>query len=541
MIQGLHHLKIDVADLERSLRFYRDQLGFHEIARYDVPKGPTIVQVSPTGTPPGIELWYEPPFEGLHNDRLHFAFQATDVPALARELEAKGVSIEREPFKIGNEHIFFVRDPDGYLLEFNEMRQPGAPALAGPGFSLIGAEERTALLEVFDRRHLSRYRFADLGDSLPTKVYDFERYMEEVLGVRYCLAMSSCTDALLVGLWASGIGRGAEVIVPGYTFIASIAAVAYAGAVPILAEIDESLTLDPDDVARKITPRTRAIMAVHMLGTPCRMDVLVELAERHGILLVEDCAQAGGGRFRGRALGTFGAFGAFSLNVFKTFTAGDGGALITDDEDLYLRAFAIHDHGARPDRVGVADAASFLGLNFRMHELTGAVAGVQARRLPAILERLRVNKRKLLERIGDLPGVSPAHNHDPEGDCGTVLPFVFEDAAVARAVAHALHGITLSESGKHNYANVPQLRGHALPAGSCPASCEFYAWRGDYGPGALPRTDDVLRRTVALSVGVVDSYLGTGFGTNILSDDAEIDQVAQTFRDTILSVSGGAR
>jgi dTDP-4-amino-4,6-dideoxygalactose transaminase len=401
----------------------------------------------------------------------------------------------------------------------------------GPGLELFGPEERAELLEVIASRELSRYRFDDEGSAGPSKTFLFERELETLTGARHCLGTNSCTSALLVGLWAAGIGPGDEVIVPGYTFVASIAAVAYAGAVPVLAEIDNSLTLDPNDVFRKITPRTKAIMAVHMLGAACNMRALTSIADQHGLVIIEDCAQAGGGTYQGKALGTFGAFGAFSLNVFKTFTAGDGGVLLTSDSGLYERAFAIHDHGAKPHRVGVIDANSCLGLNFRMHEMTGAVARAQLKKLPSILSRLRANQSTLREAIGELPGCQERLAHDREGECATVLAYTFGSTERARALARALKTITLECSGKHNYANMPQLARGALPFSTLP---------GSYEPGTLPQTDSLLARTVALSVGVVDSYLGTGFGINIHSTKASIHEVADTFRVKVLEVAAEA-
>jgi dTDP-4-amino-4,6-dideoxygalactose transaminase len=197
---------------------------------------------------------------------------------------------------------------------------------------------------------------------------NFERACESLMKVKHCLALNSCTSALLAGLSGLGIGPGDEVIVPGYTFIASIAAVTYARAIPVLAEIDESLTLDPQDVERKIGPRTRAMIAVHMLGAPCDMDALREIAARHKLFLIEDVAQACGGSYKGAPLGSSGDFGAFSLNIFKTITAGDGGLFTTGSTPLYERAFAFHDHGSKPLRLGLADADSMLGLNLRMNE-----------------------------------------------------------------------------------------------------------------------------------------------------------------------------
>ncbi|MGW2642929.1 DegT/DnrJ/EryC1/StrS family aminotransferase [Streptomyces sp. NPDC001348] len=414
--------------------------------------------------------------------------------------------------------------------------------MAGPGVSRIGLEEEAELLSVVRERELSRYRFDDHdGSALPSKVSRFEEEFRTLTGARHCLGMNSCTSALYAGLLAAGVGPGDEVIVPGYTFIASIAAVAHTGAEPVLAEIDESLLLDPADVAAKITSRTKAVMAVHMLGAPCDLDALLDVTREHGLLLVEDCAQAGGGTYRGRHLGTVGGLGAFSLNVFKTFTAGDGGVLLTDDDDLYETAFALHDHGAAPLRSGVTDGPPLFGLNLRMHELTGAFALAQVRKLPDTLRTLRANRDKFADAIGDLPGVTRRRLHDPDGDCATVLAYTFASAAMAAEVAARLGTITLSHSGKHNYANMPQLRPDLrTPAQSRMRRPDHAVLRRSYPPGSLPRTDDLLSRSIALSVGVVDSYLGSGVGIDVTAEDDTIEAAARLFRTTVEDVAKAA-
>ncbi|MGX2993481.1 DegT/DnrJ/EryC1/StrS family aminotransferase [Streptomyces sp. JNUCC 64] len=407
--------------------------------------------------------------------------------------------------------------------------------MAGPGLSRIGPEEEAELLDVVRERELSRYRFDDHdGSALPSKVSRFEQEFRALTGARHCLGMNSCTSALYAGLLAAGVGPGDEVIVPGYTFIASIAAVVHTGAEPVLAEIDESLLLDPADVATRITSRTKAVLAVHMLGAPCDLDALDALTREHGLLLVEDCAQAGGGTYRGRHLGTFGRFGAFSLNVFKTFTAGDGGVLLTGDDELYETAFALHDHGAAPLRLGVTDGPPLFGLNLRMHELTGAFALAQVRKVPDILRTLRANRDKFVHAIGDLPGVTPRPLHDREGDCATVQAYTFTSAALAEEVATRLGTITLSRSGKHHYANMSQLQPDPLAA-TAPGTRrpDRAVTRRCYPLGSLPRTDDLLNRTIALSVGVVDSYLGSGVGIDATADDEAIGAAARLFRSTV--------
>jgi len=270
---------------------------------------------------------------------------------------------------------------------------------------LIGEEEKQALMEVIESGNLNRY--GDLSDpKFKAAVWNLEKEFAQYVGTEYALAVNSGTTALLTALWALNIGPGDEVIVPGYTFIASITSIIFARAIPILSEVDKTLTLDPNDVIKKITPRTKAIMVVHMLGNPGHLDQLVKIAEDHNLILIEDCAQAFGASFKGNSVGTFGKMGTFSLNIYKTITAGDGGMVITNDENLYKRAFAIHDQGHLPLRQGVEQGKrTILGLSFRMNELTGAVARVQLKKANMIKVRLHENKDILKKRLSEIKDI----------------------------------------------------------------------------------------------------------------------------------------
>lgn len=407
--------------------------------------------------------------------------------------------------------------------------------MSGPGYLFLGDEEKALVQRALDGWHLNRYRFDESAE--PSMVYTLEREFEQRTGARHCLAVNSCTSALLTSLVALGVGPGDEVIVPGYTFIASIAAVVHRGAVPVLAEIDESLTLDPEDVARRITPATKAIIAVHMLGAPAAMDELRRIADENGLFLIEDAAQACGGRYRGRALGTIGDAGAFSLNLFKIITSGDGGLLTLADDNAYERAFAFHDHGFKPLRHGIADADSLFGMNLRMHELSGAVALGQLRKIDDILGTLRKQKTALSDAIGDLPGVTRRRLNDPDGECSSFLVLQFESVEAARAVAGRLGTSTLIDSGRHYYGNMPQLLGRRMPtAAEHPFGCPAHPTSQRYEPHMLPRTDDILGRSITLSVGVVDAYLGAGFGINPLSSPDEIAAVAGAVQSAVNEV-----
>jgi dTDP-4-amino-4,6-dideoxygalactose transaminase len=390
----------------------------------------------------------------------------------------------------------------------------------GPGWYFIDDAEEAEVLDALRDRHLSRYRFG--AEAAVSKAMLFEREMADRLGSGHALALNSCTSGLVAGLKALGVGPGDEVIVPGYTFIASIAAVLFTGARPVLAEIDHSLTLDPADVAAKLTRRTKAIMPVHMIGAPADLDRLASLAADAGCALIEDCAQACGGSYRGRRLGTIGAVGVFSLNTGKTITAGDGGLLVTASEALYRQAFAFHDHGFAPDRAGLVEQGPRIGLNLRIHELAAAVGVAQGRKLDRVLARCRALKAVVRAGLQGLSGVRERLIHD-DGECGTAHVLIFDAAARADAVARSLHGHTLAGSAKHNYARMGQLHGEftRTDADGVPAVAHGR-------PGDLPHTDDLLARSVALSVGVVDGYLGTLGEVTVL--DTEQEAAAKTAR-----------
>ncbi|HTG61399.1 MAG TPA: DegT/DnrJ/EryC1/StrS family aminotransferase, partial [Terriglobia bacterium] len=270
--------------------------------------------------------------------------------------------------------------------------------MPGPGMELVGEEEIQEVLEVLRGGYLFRYGVSVGVDADPRfkgKVYQCEQEIASYAGVRYAVAVNSGTSALLAALVGLGIGPGDEVIVPGFTFIASISSIVHAKAVPVLAEIDETFNLDPEDVKRKITPQTKAIMAVHMMGNPARLDELKQIGEEHGIPILEDCAQAFGATYKGRTVGSVGRAGTYSFNVYKTITSGDGGMVVTDDEEVYRRAFAFHDQGHSPLRTGVEiGERPFFGLDFRFTELQAAVLLAQFRKLPHLLQRLRANKKR---------------------------------------------------------------------------------------------------------------------------------------------------
>jgi 8-amino-3,8-dideoxy-alpha-D-manno-octulosonate transaminase len=302
-----------------------------------------------------------------------------------------------------------------------------------PGGMEVGDEELAALERVIRSKNL--FRYYGVGDG-PQEVASFEREFAEMFGSKHALLVNAGSSALICSLIGAGVGEGDEVIVPAYTWNATPNAVLASRATPVLAEVDESLTLDPADVERCITSRTRAIVPVHMRGAPAAMDALAALARKHDLVLVEDVCQAAGASFRGQRLGTFGDAGAFSLQYNKIITTGEGGVLITDRDDLYDLALDVHDC-ANSVRRGIG-LPKFAGYNFRASELSGAMARVQLRRLDGLLERMRANHARLVSQVAGLPGLTLRRGNDDDGDAGIALIAFAEDAERARDAVDAL-------------------------------------------------------------------------------------------------------
>ncbi len=408
--------------------------------------------------------------------------------------------------------------------------------MPGPGVFLFGEEEKKEVLDVLEKGYLFRYGSED-DPNFKQKVTTFEKEFANYIGADHCLALSSGTSALLTCLSALGIGPGDEVIIPGYTFIASISSIIYARAIPVFAEINESLTIDPDDIEKKITKKTKAIMPVHMLGNSCNMDEILEIAKKNKLYVIEDVCQATGASYKGKKLGNIGDIGAFSLNFFKTISAGDGGMVVTNDSKLYERAFGFHDQGHKPSRMGVeVGARSLIGLNFRINELTGAVALAQLRRIDIIISTLHEKKKKLKDAISGVEGIGFRKIND-EGECATLLTLLFKDKCRAEKFCEKLGTKTVYNSGWHVYNNMENILGKKMPTSiNCPFECPFYGKKIEYKKNMLPKTDDILQRAVNISVGVVDPGIGAGFGITILSGDKEIADCADKIKEVATEI-----
>ena len=306
-----------------------------------------------------------------------------------------------------------------------------------PGGNMIDEEEEREVLEVLRARRLFRYYGPQPG---PSKVEQLEELFAAHTGVSHALAVTSGTASLICALQGIGVGPGDEVILPAYTWIASASAIAAVGAVPVLAEVDESLTLDPADFERKITPHTRAVLPVHMRGLPCRMDAILEVARRHNLKVVEDCAQADGASYQGKRVGSWGDAGCFSFQFNKILTSGEGGMVITNSDEIWKRAVQFHDvvGGVRNN---LPTDEILWGINFRMPELLGAVMLVQLRRLDGLLTAMRTRKQMLSEGLAGMiagTGIQLQPVNDPAGDASVALIFYAPDPATALRISQGL-------------------------------------------------------------------------------------------------------
>ena len=374
-----------------------------------------------------------------------------------------------------------------------------------PGAYWLDESEEKAALDVLRRKSLFRF----YGLKKPKYAEMLERTACKLYGAKHALAVNSGTGALATAMTALGIGPGCEVIVPAFFWVSTVGAAVHANAIPVLCEVDDTFCMDPQDLAKKITPRTKLIVPVHMAGVPCDMKAIMALANKQGIPVLEDCAQANGGSFQGQKLGTFGALGIFSLQWNKNATAGEGGLIVTNDAQLYERCNAAHDLGIPWVNGAPCETGTMTwGGGRRMSELTGAVASTQLKKLPAIVAHMRGSKSRIKALLTGTPGLSFRRLNDEAGDAGPFLILVLKNEAHAIEVADRMKAaglataVRLADYGLHIYYNVPQL------AAKVPLSAAGNPWslpqnrrsRYEYRKGACPRSDELFARSVLLPI-----------------------------------------
>ena len=383
-----------------------------------------------------------------------------------------------------------------------------------PGVHHMDEEETDAAVRVLRSRSPFRY----YGIDLQGEVEAFESEFAAFLGISHCLAVNSGTGALHVALAALGVGPGQEVVVPAYMWVSVVAAVVNLGAIPVLADIDDTFCLNPKSVSARITPRTAGVIAVHMSGAPADIEAIAEITRKHGIFLLEDCAQCAGGSIGGRKVGTFGEMAIFSFQMNKNMTSGEGGCVVTKDETLYNRAVASHDTGYARDANGRAmfhrRDLCLWGRGYRIDEMRAAILRVQLRKLPRITEQMRSSKYRIRQALARHSAVKLRRIIDESGDTGCFLLTTFPTPEMASKVNQALRAegivtfgqgvsnIVMTEWGLHIYYNIPSL---VLKTSVNKAGCpwELVDNRESnpcYDKGTCPQADSLFERTNLLAI-----------------------------------------
>lgn len=363
----------------------------------------------------------------------------------------------------------------------------------------IGEEEIEAVAKVIRSGKLFK-----INDGLQ-ETKNGEEDLKKLLNCKYAIIMTSGKAALISALTAMGVGPGDEVIIPAYTYIATAISVTAVGAIPVIAEIDDTLTLDPKDVEKKISKYTKAIIPVHIQGFPCNMDAIMKIANKHNIKVLEDACQADGGSYNGKRLGTIGDAGTFSFNYFKIISTGEGGALVTNDKKIYERSLIYHDSSAVSFFGNQLDGISeplFAGSEYRTSEITSAILREQLKRLDDILFNLRKNKKRIVDAIK--PYVTFVKTNDAKGECSTTIGISFEDAKIAIdfAESEGVGGWLPINTGKHIYTNwtpIMEKRGAMHPGMDPYKMSANKELNHNYSMDMCPKTLDYLSKTVYIA------------------------------------------
>ncbi len=393
-------------------------------------------------------------------------------------------------------------------------RTPPAPLRPRPtlglGKLLIGKEEEALLLEVVRSKHLFRYTYdlpaAEQGKMTAT----LEKEFREMMGAKYALAVTSGTAALEVALGAMGVGAGDEVIIPAWSWISCFSAVVRVGALPVLAELNDTFCLAAGEITRLTTPRTKAVIVVHYQGVAADMDPILEEARKAGIRVLEDCAESPGALYQGKRVGSMGDMGIYSFQYQKTMTSGEGGMLVTSDPLLYERAVRMHDLGLlRAHHALFVDptVSPFCGAQYRMNEMTAAVALAQLRKLDTIRSYCRELSCRILSRIADLPGLELRRIPDPTGDSGFEIYFCLPDQETTirfKEMLDARSVISMKMTGTQCHYGQEYCRNRSTHAEQSSPFRDFKEWPAPgYRMEDFPRTESLVRRFVAIPLGVL--------------------------------------
>ena len=395
-----------------------------------------------------------------------------------------------------------------------------------PGTELFGAEEKKEINDVLETGIFFRYNHEAQRNNI-WKARDFEAEVRKITGAKYAHAVSSGSTAVACALAAAGIGAGDEVIIPPFTYIATVEAVIFCGALPVFAEIDETLCLSAEGIKAAITPKTKAVLLVHMCGGMARMDEILALCKEHKLTLVEDAGQAFGSTYKGTSVGLFGKTGSYSFDFFKIATAGEGGVFVTNDEQCYKLADSYSDHGH--DHIGTnrgMENHPVLGFNYRISELHAAIGVAQTRKVPGIIAKNRAHKKFLTDRLGEIQGVSFATLADPSGDSATFLNILLPDTDTAgRVVAefnkNGIGGFNYWYTNMYHFIN--QWSHLTSLKSAAPLPIHHFEAPQDYQNLTLPRSQEVIGKLIS-------------FGIRVTWTDAQLKELADKISQSIQKV-----
>ncbi len=372
-----------------------------------------------------------------------------------------------------------------------------------PGLEFFGEEERKEVLDVLETGVMFRFNH-DAERKGHWKALEFEKSVADFVGAKYAHSVSSGSTAVATALAACGVGYNDEVIVPPFTYIATIEAVLWAGAIPVFAEIDETLNLSPEGVKAVITPKTKAVLLVQMCGAMGKMDEIVEVCKENNIKLIEDSAQALGASYKGKFSGTIGMMGCYSFDFFKITTCGEGGVVVTNDEQLYKNADMFSDHGH--DHIGNnrgAEKHPALGINFRIGEFNAAVGLAQMRKIKTFIEVQRKNKAVIVDTLNKFSFIKFREQPDEAGDSATFLSIFLPDEATARLAidemkAQGLDGFQYWYDNNYHYIkNWDHLTNLKTLA---PLAIEFQDKPQDWKNLSFPKSDNIVGRLISLQI-----------------------------------------
>ncbi len=372
-----------------------------------------------------------------------------------------------------------------------------------PGTELFGEEERKEVNDVMQTGILMRYTSDSLRNN-HWKAREFETEVKKITAAGYAHAVSSGSAAIATALAVAGIGAGDEVIVPPFTFIASVEAVLFVGAIPVFAEIDETLCLSAEGIKKAVGPKTKAVCLVHMCGGMAEMDSIMAVCNSNKLVLVEDAGQAFAASYKGKMVGLFGKCGSYSFDFFKIATAGEGGVLVTDDERTYKLAEAYSDHGH--DHIGGnrgMEQHEIVGFNYRISELNAAVGLAQTRKVPMIVEKNRVNKKFLINALNRTPGISFSRIPDPGGDSATFLNLFLPDTETAGRLVNELNNAGIGGFNywfKNMYHFINQWDHLKSMHTASKLTVQLLDTAQDYKNLHLPKSQEVIGRLISFGI-----------------------------------------